>query len=121
MRLTDEQIEAIGFQGLALQIVACAGCGKAEVLSRRVVVLLERGVPPEGIVAFTFTEKTAEELRQRIDARAAEGDPWFVSLPPSSAGVFAGTIHSYCQNLLRDSGAHEIHDVLNEEREWALL
>ncbi|MGE5483887.1 MAG: ATP-dependent DNA helicase [Ignavibacteriales bacterium] len=121
MRLTDEQIEAIGFRGPALQIVACAGSGKTEVLSRRVANLLLKGIPPDGIIAFTFTEKAAEELKQRIDARAAEADPRFVSLPPSSAGVFVGTIHSYCLNLLRDSGAHEIHDVLNEEREWALL
>lgn len=122
MDLSPAQKDAINSSARALKIVACAGSGKTEVLARRVVrYLLEEGMAPESIVAFTFTEKAAGELKVRIDQRASEGDPRFASHPPSAFGLFAGTIHSYCLHLLQSSGKYEIHDVLTEEREWALL
>jgi DNA helicase-2/ATP-dependent DNA helicase PcrA len=49
-----------------IQIIACAGSGKTETLALRVAHLLAQGVEPESIVAFTFTEKAAAELKQRI-------------------------------------------------------
>jgi DNA helicase-2/ATP-dependent DNA helicase PcrA len=122
MKLTDHQLEAVGCPARIFQIVACAGSGKTEVLSRRVVRRLAEGVPPQGIVAFTFTEKAAEELKNRIEQRAAEADSRFVSLPPVAAGLFVGTIHSFCLSFLQQSGgAYELFDPMPEEREWALL
>lgn len=122
MEFTDAQKEAILASGQALQILACAGSGKTEVLARRVVKHLLDGIPPESIVAFTFTEKAAGELKDRIESRAAEANKHFQSLPPCSAGLFVGTIHSYCLHLLqRLGGKYEIFDPLSEEREWALL
>jgi len=121
MELSAAQIAAIDCRAHALSIVACAGSGKTEVLARRVVRHLRQGVPAESIVAFTFTEKAAAELKTRIDERAGEADPQFTDRPPSGSGLFAGTIHSYCLRLLQSSGKYEVHDVLTEEREWALL
>jgi superfamily I DNA/RNA helicase len=121
LKLTAAQQEAIECPSPCLQIAACAGSGKTEVLARRVVRYLNQGIRPDAIVAFTFTEKAAEELKARIDNRAAEADPRFASLPPSSSGLFAGTIHGYCLRLLQASGVYELHEVLTEEREWALL
>jgi DNA helicase-2/ATP-dependent DNA helicase PcrA len=106
-------------RGPAVQIVACAGAGKTGVLAKRATAYLLEGVPADGIVAFTFTEKAAEELRNRIDKVAGESDARFRAMPPSAAGLFVGTIHGYCLHLLRDSGLYEVHDVLSEEREWA--
>jgi len=121
IELTPAQRQAVECEAPCLQIAACAGSGKTEVLARRVAAMLTKGVAPDSVVAFTFTEKAAEELKRRIDARAAQRDTRFAALPPSSSGLFAGTIHSFCLDLLRKSGAYELHDVLTEERQWALL
>ena len=122
MELTAAQREAVELPAGAFQILACAGSGKTEVLARRTVKHLLDGVPPEQIVAFTFTEKAAGELRDRIERRAAEADARFRSLPPSSRGLFVGTIHSYCLRLLQEHGGlFELYDPVPEEREWALL
>ncbi len=121
IELTGAQRLAVECGSPCLQIAACAGSGKTEVLALRAVRAVLRGASPESIIAFTFTEKAAEELKRRIDDRAGQRDERFVALPPSSSGLFAGTIHSYCFGLLRSSGACELYDVLTEERLWALL
>lgn len=122
MNLTDAQKEAIAWPAPAFQIVACAGSGKTEVLARRVVRKLLDGVPSDGIAAFTFTQKAAAELRSRIEQRAAQADSRFESLPPSAAGLFVGTVHSFCLSFLQQcGGVYELFDPLSEEREWALL
>jgi DNA helicase-2/ATP-dependent DNA helicase PcrA len=122
MDLTDAQKSAIASPAPLFQVVACAGSGKTEVLARRVVERLTRGVPPDGLVAFTFTEKAAAELKGRIEARAAEADGRYAVLPPCSAGLFVGTIHGFCLNALqRCGGIYELFDPLPEGREWALL
>src|SRR5687768_836467 len=67
-----EQQEVIAHRGGHLQVIACAGAGKTEAISRRVCSLLEEGVEPCQIVAFTFTERAAESLKGRITRRVAE-------------------------------------------------
>jgi len=52
-----------------MQIIASAGSGKTEVVSQRAVDLLADGVEPDGIVAFTFTDRAAAELKERITER----------------------------------------------------
>ncbi|HWF20376.1 MAG TPA: UvrD-helicase domain-containing protein [Verrucomicrobiae bacterium] len=78
MSLSDPQIYEIGFSPTPgqrtiienhdgdLQVIACAGSGKTESISRRVAEILRRGAKPEAIVAFTFTEKAAFELKERV-------------------------------------------------------
>ncbi|MGH3322711.1 MAG: UvrD-helicase domain-containing protein, partial [Streptosporangiaceae bacterium] len=120
-RLTDEQRHAIEGGAHRTKIVACAGSGKTEVLARRVVRLLREGADPAGIVAFTFTEKAAAELKQRIDERAREL-PAYADLPPGSRGMFVGTIHGYALERLHDlGGRYELVDALDERQEWALV
>lgn len=63
---------AVKHRGGHLQIIASAGSGKTEVVSQRVARLLSDGEDPRGIVAFTFTERAAEELRQRIELRVEQ-------------------------------------------------
>jgi DNA helicase-2/ATP-dependent DNA helicase PcrA len=122
IKLSDNQEKAIQSSATGLQIVACAGSGKTEVLARRVVRFLLDGVTPDSIVAFTFTEKAAGELKDRIEHHASEADASFKTLPPAAAGLFVGTIHSYCLMLLQAyGGIYEVFDSLPEEREWALL
>lgn len=122
MKLINELQQAIDCPAPIVQIVACAGSGKTEVLARRVVRRLLEGVQPRQIVAFTFTEKAAAELKDRIEQRAAEADSRFAVLPPAAAGLFVGTIHSFCLGFLQQSGGlYELFDPMTEEREWALL
>ncbi len=121
MILSQPQQTAVQSPARILQILACAGSGKTEVVARRVARLLVEGEDPAAIVAFTFTDKAAAELKTRIERRASESDSSFIDLPPTARGLFVGTIHSYCLRLLQETGQYEAYDPLSEEREWALL
>jgi ATP-dependent exoDNAse (exonuclease V) beta subunit len=75
MPLTASQRSAIEYRGKNLQLIACAGSGKTEVVARRVVHLLRAdgaGLAPRNIIAFTFTDKAAAELKERIVRRVRE-------------------------------------------------
>jgi DNA helicase-2/ATP-dependent DNA helicase PcrA len=87
--LTPAQIEAVThFEG-PLLILAGAGSGKTRVITRRVAWLLQQGVRPGSILAITFTNKAAGEMRQRVEA-----------LAPGS-GAWISTFHSFGAKLLR--------------------
>lgn len=58
MRLSKEQKEVVAYRGGDLQVIACAGSGKTESISRRVAALINEGAEPASIVAFTFTERS---------------------------------------------------------------
>ena len=66
MNYTPQQREAIQSINQNLQIIACAGSGKTEVVAQGVATLLKKGLAPRNIVAFTFTDKAAAELKERI-------------------------------------------------------
>lgn len=90
---------AVEHEGRHLQIIAAAGSGKTEVVSQRVADLVRRGEPAESIVAFTFTEKAAAELKERIRQRVSHfvGDDAGDQL----GKLYVGTIHGYCFRLLQ--------------------
>lgn len=79
MQLTPSQRSAIRHGGNNLQFIACAGSGKMEVLARRVVYLPDptnaNPPVPANIVAFTFTDKAAAELQERIVTRISDLPP----------------------------------------------
>lgn len=95
MKLTDSQRQAIEHAGENLQLIACAGSGKTEVVARRVVQLLRPGshsaLAPRNIIAFTFTDKAAAELKERIITRCREALGQVTGL----AEMFVGTIHAF--------------------------
>lgn len=114
-RLTGEALKAVKHRGTHLQIIASAGSGKTEVVSQRVAELLAEGVRPDGIVAFTFTERAAAELKERIEQRVVD------RMGPAAidrlSGLFVGTIHSYCFRLLQTHVPEcENFDVLDENQ-----
>jgi len=96
---SPEQKSVIAHRDGHLQVIACAGAGKTEAISRRVTALIEEGVEPCQIVAFTFTERAAAGLKNRITRRIAEakGDEFLDKLSP----MYVGTIHAYCLHLLQ--------------------
>ncbi|MYB36053.1 MAG: AAA family ATPase, partial [Gammaproteobacteria bacterium] len=101
MKLTKPQQQAIRYSGRNLQLIACAGSGKTEVVARRVAHLLTRRrarLKPENIIAFTFTNKAAAELKERILARTKDA---LGEMPIDAAEMYVGTIHGFCQELLK--------------------
>ena len=64
--LTGQSLAAVLHRGSHLQIIASAGSGKTEVVSQRIVSLLKEGISGRDIVAFTFTERAARELKNHV-------------------------------------------------------
>lgn len=98
---TPEQLKAINTLDKNLQIIACAGSGKTQVISQRVVNILKskRDIAPANIVAFTYTEKAAGELKHRILKLCKEQIGDIKGL----AEMYVGTIHSWCLRILQDN------------------
>jgi DNA helicase-2/ATP-dependent DNA helicase PcrA len=90
-RLNDRQREAVLHGDGPLLILAGAGSGKTRVLTHRVAHLVRaRGLSPHAILAFTFTNKAAREMKQRI-----------IGLIGDVPGLWVGTFHAICLRILR--------------------
>ena len=119
MQLTESQQQAVIYDGRNLQLIACAGSGKTEVVAQRVAHLLtKRGddkLEPRNIVAFTFTEKAAAELKERIVSRAVEANGGDIT---GMADMYVGTIHGFCQELLQNEVPEYLkYEVLDNVRQ----
>ncbi len=101
--LTPAQREAVTHFDGPLLILAGAGSGKTRVITRRVAWLLSQGVRPPNVLAITFTNKAAGEMRQRVEA-----------LVPNSR-VWVSTFHSLGARLLR-----QYHDRVNIDRNFTI-
>ena len=87
--LTDPQRQAVEHIDGPLLILAGPGSGKTRVVTHRIANLLRHGIPAWQIAALTFTNKSADEMRMRVQA-LAPGEP-----------VWMGTFHRFCARLLR--------------------
>lgn len=95
---TLAQAEAIACLDEPLQIIACAGSGKTQVISQRVASLLSQpGVEPRHIIAFTFTEKAAAELKERIHNVLESAG----ASTQGHAEMYVGTMHGYALDLVQ--------------------
>ena len=104
MKLTKTQKQAVNYSGRNLQLIACAGSGKTEVVAQRIAHLLAKPndggqLEPRNIVAFTFTEKAAAELKERIMRRTQETTRDNIT---GMVEMYVGTIHGFCKELLQN-------------------
>ncbi len=80
-----------------MQIIACAGSGKTQVISQRIArILAQDGVEPRNVVVFTFTEKAAAELKDRVLIVDAERGH-----VAGLAEMYIGTMHGYALDLVQ--------------------
>jgi len=117
--LNPQQREAVVHHGSPLLIVAGAGSGKTRVLTHRIAYLLgERGVQPQEILAITFTNKAAREMKDRVDRL----------IGPRSAAMWVMTFHSACVRILRREAkrlgfpsSFSIYDQADSQRLMAMV
>ncbi|MEU6235869.1 DNA helicase PcrA [Kitasatospora sp. NPDC047058] len=117
--MNDPQREAVLHAGAPLLIVAGAGSGKTRVLTHRIAYLLgARGVQPGEILAITFTNKAAGEMRERVEQLVG----------PRARAMWVSTFHSACVRILRReskllgfTSSFSIYDSADSQRLMSLV
>lgn len=96
--LNIRQKEAVEFGNGPLLIIAGAGTGKTTVITERIRhLIIDKEIPPENVLALTFTDKASFEMQERVD----------ILLPYGYTNLWIHTFHSFCDRILRDD-AHSI-------------
>ena len=90
-KLNEQQLEAVKHIDGPCLVIAGAGSGKTKVLTTRIAYLLEQGISDTNILAITFTNKAAKEMRERLNV-----------LVPNNH-VFVGTFHSFGLKIIREN------------------
>src|SRR5574344_1417005 len=90
-KLNNKQKQAVLHQEGPCLVIAGAGSGKTKVLTTRVAYLIEQGIPSYEILAITFTNKAAKEMRERLEQLTQEND------------AFVGTFHSFGLRIIREN------------------
>ncbi len=91
-QLNESQLAAVTYIDGPSLVIAGAGSGKTRVLTYKIAYLLEQGIPPYTILALTFTNKAAREMKERISAVVGE---------PTARRLWMGTFHSIFSRILR--------------------
>ena len=114
--LNDRQLSAVTHGDGPQIIVAGAGTGKTMVVTKRIAWLVATGrAKPDQILALTFTDKSAEEMEERVDRL----------MPMGYVDLWISTFHSFCQRILQEYGLqiglpNDFH-LLNEIDQYLLV
>ena len=103
-KLNEQQIKAVKHIDGPCLVIAGAGSGKTKVLTTRIAYLMEQGISDTNILAITFTNKAAKEMRERLN----------VMVPGSK--VFVGTFHSFGLKIIREN-----LDCLGMDKNFTIL
>jgi len=103
--LNPDQLDAVVHESGPLLVIAGAGSGKTRVLTHRIAHLIHEGVHPSKILAITFTNKAAAEMRERVGALVG----------PVVRTMWVSTFHSACVRILRANG-----DALGYPRQFSI-
>ncbi len=114
--LNPEQLAAVTLPAQSALILAGAGSGKTRVLTTRIAWLIQTGqLSPNGVLAVTFTNKSAKEMLSRLSAM----------LPINTRGMWVGTFHGICNRLLRahhrDAGLPQTFQILDSQDQLAFV
>ncbi|MCD4654418.1 UvrD-helicase domain-containing protein, partial [bacterium] len=117
MKLNQQQQAAVNHRDGPILILAGAGSGKTRVIVNRIVSLIsDKEIPPWQILAVTFTNKAATEMKERVEA--------FNSIPKPS-GITMGTFHSICVRILRSEsekiGLHRNFTICDDSEQIARI
>ncbi len=94
--LNEKQIEAVIHNTGPILVIAGPGTGKTRVITHRIAYLIrQHGIKPENILAITFTNKAAQEMRDRVDNEIGE---------PHGSNIKVSTFHAFCVKVLRNHG-----------------
>lgn len=106
IKLNNEQLEAVNYIDGPCLVLAGAGSGKTRVLTERIVNLIDNGVRPTNILAITFTNKAANEMRERVKIRLGD----------IANTIFIGTFHSFGLKIIREN-----YEAINYSRNITIL
>ena len=116
LALDTAQKLALAHSGGPALVIAGPGTGKTTILTLRIERLIREGLDPASVLALTFTNKAAGELRERLAGRLG---------PSVASAITASTFHSFCRSLLRANAAAaripEDFSILDEEARAAVL
>ena len=109
--LNSRQQEAVKVKEASILVIAGAGSGKTKVLTHRIAYLIfQKKINPRNILAVTFTNKAAQEMKDRIEFISKD-----ISNRKIMEGLWMGTFHSICARILR----HEI-DILGYDKNFVI-
>ena len=116
--LNEKQKEAVLYTDGPLLIVAGAGAGKTKTITHRIIHLIHKGVDPRSILAVTFTNKAAKEMRDRVMTMLEDKEHGVNAPEQSGSAPFVSTFHSLGVNIIKENshliGLNKYFTIMDE-------